>query len=679
MANSTAHKSVARKPEQNTVWSRIRRIACLALALGGVGQVMALPGDLDTSFGSAGKMDWPALETNSAREAIPLADGRMMFVLYTNVYLCPFCPNPPPKYITWLRYRADGSLDSSFGQNGRISAPASIAEQGVEYGFAAAYPDGRVVAKLRTDVIVRWNADGSIDSNFITELTTLRSTGFRISKLLPIRDGRLLLVGYFSGSGGQETISLVMLKVNGAVDPSFGDNGVVLVSEASSINSVVVSPDGQIMTAGVTRDRRGITVGRFNADGTPDTGFAQDGTVTTYIGRDGRALSVPNASDTDIAASGQTIVLQPDGRALVGGQVCRDLRAVCMPVLLRYLANGQLDGSFENGMRSNRWGSTMTVRDIYVRPDGKILTLWDRTIVRFNANGSHDTGYGDNGMVRILSDGSRFLPDGKLFGYGSYIYRYLTDNADQGVVPCTGLWVIDAEKGGPGRGFQIEVQRNLLMMVVNGYEASGAATFHVAGGSYQNGSFSGQLQRYAGGSAIGGSVQAAHLAGSAGQVSLYFSDATHGTIALPGESPKTISKFDFGVPPKTEINVQPLPGLWVIHSEMGAPGRGFMLESQGNHMVMVFDTYTAQGEPTFYFASGPLRMGTTDSVTNWATPLESYAGGPYFGGLRQTAHFVGSIGFAGLFFANGSDSLACLWLPGDIDCRMFSKFDFGLQ
>jgi hypothetical protein len=277
----------------------------------------------------------------------------------------------------------------------------------------------------------------------------------------------------------------------------------------------------------------------------------------------------------------------------------------------------------------------------------------------------------------------RFQPDGKLLAVGDGLKRYLTDNAGQGVVPKTGLWVIDSETGSSGRGFQIEMQRDLLMMVVNGYEASGAATFHVAGGTYANNRFTGDLFRYAGGVAIGtaygppydAAVQPSHVTGSAGKVALQFSDPTHGTITLPGEAPKAFSKFDFGVPPTQDLVLKPVAGLWVISAEAGSPGRGFLLEAQGNSMVMVFDGYTRLGEPTFYYGAAPLSF---DPWNNWTAELGMYAGGTSFGGPARAAHATGSARQARLFFFNATSG--CLLLPGDtVDCRPIRKLDFGLQ
>jgi hypothetical protein len=115
--------------------------------------------------------------------------------------------------------------------------------------------------------------------------------------------------------------------------------------------------------------------------------------------------------------------------------------------------------------------------------------------------------------------------------------------------PEAGLWVVDAENNGQaGRGFQVDVQASTLVLTFYGYNGDGSAQWYLAAGPLNNNSFSGSLEKYAGGAAFGASQVAAHGTGSAGTVSMHFNDATHGTITLPGESPKAISRFSFDRP-----------------------------------------------------------------------------------------------------------------------------------
>ena len=114
--------------------------------------------------------------------------------------------------------------------------------------------------------------------------------------------------------------------------------------------------------------------------------------------------------------------------------------------------------------------------------------------------------------------------------------------------PQTGAWVIDEELDGkPGRGFTLEVQNATLVMAMYAYETNGHPTFYVGAGAYANGASSLTLQRYAGGSPLGviDPIPAVG-AGSPGNVTFQFTSGTKGTMTLPGESPKAITRYEFG-------------------------------------------------------------------------------------------------------------------------------------
>lgn len=114
----------------------------------------------------------------------------------------------------------------------------------------------------------------------------------------------------------------------------------------------------------------------------------------------------------------------------------------------------------------------------------------------------------------------------------------------QDVIPTDGLWSIDAENTGqPGRGFQVETRNGVLAFTYFGYQGVGTSVWYLATGTYANGSFAADLIRYSGGTVLGGLFNPAIAVGNVGQVQLSFSSATKGTITLPGEVAKPISKL----------------------------------------------------------------------------------------------------------------------------------------
>jgi hypothetical protein len=119
----------------------------------------------------------------------------------------------------------------------------------------------------------------------------------------------------------------------------------------------------------------------------------------------------------------------------------------------------------------------------------------------------------------------------------------------QAFAPEAGLWAVDSEVNGqPGRGFQIDLQGSTLVLTFYGYNDDGSAQWYLAAGGLNGTDFSASLEKYRGGMAFGRNPAAAVGAGSAGTVAMSFRDATHGTITLPGETPKSISRLNFARP-----------------------------------------------------------------------------------------------------------------------------------
>jgi hypothetical protein len=114
--------------------------------------------------------------------------------------------------------------------------------------------------------------------------------------------------------------------------------------------------------------------------------------------------------------------------------------------------------------------------------------------------------------------------------------------------PINGLWAVDNEVDGrPGRGFQIETQGDVLVLLVFAYEKSGRGSFYLTSGTLND--FNDGLpllRQYINGSYLGGPIQVATDSGTnPGPVSLRFTDPSHGSIQFPNEPVLSISKFSW--------------------------------------------------------------------------------------------------------------------------------------
>jgi phosphatidylethanolamine-binding protein (PEBP) family uncharacterized protein len=238
------------------------------------------------------------------------------------------------------------------------------------------------------------------------------------------------------------------------------------------------------------------------------------------------------------------------------------------------------------------------------------------------------------------------------------VVAWLAVPAAWAIMPEAGEWVIDAELNGqPGRGFQIDVQDQTILILFMGYRSDGAATWHLASGTASGDTFTGSLDEYAGGTVFGGAEIPAHRVGSAGNVTLTWTDATHGRITLPGEAAKTVSRLRFGGNAPT-AGVRPMNGLWAVDQEIdGNPGRGFHVDQQGTSLVVAFFGYRSDGGAQWYFTAAPY------ADNSFTGSLDQYVGGTAFGAPWKPAAAAGSAGNVRLTFTDPTHGQ--ITLPGE--------------
>ena len=231
--------------------------------------------------------------------------------------------------------------------------------------------------------------------------------------------------------------------------------------------------------------------------------------------------------------------------------------------------------------------------------------------------------------------------------------------------PSDGLWSIDeGNPGDNGRGFQLELRNNVMVLTYYGYNADGKAQWYLAAGNFANGSFSASMERYEGGTYLGGPYSPASLIESVGTVSITFSSSTSGTIILPNEQPKGISKYVWSSTPT--ISSPPSDGLWSIdEGNPGDNGRGFQLELQDSVMVLTYYGYNADGKAQWYLAAGNFANGS------FSASMERYEGGTYLGGPYSPASLIESVGTVSITFS--SSTKGTIILPNE-QPKGISKF-----
>ena len=313
-----------------------------------------------------------------------------------------------------VRYLSDGTFDTSFGVDGKVITNISSGDDGncvVVQDDGKIVLAGNVVAGNNNFALVRYNADGTLDSTFSndgwvsTDLGGIYEEAFSIANVTVNGQSMLLVAGYSGGYNFDRSSALLRYTTNGELDTSFGVGGSVLMKtgSGSDASSMEVLSDGRILVAGQTIDKSSnydITLSRYTADGVLDTNF---GTGAGFIIKDLGGYDQAN-----------DIVVQDDGHIFVTGYSITDITRL---TVLRYTADGVLDHTFgANGQVSLDSPDPSTGRSVTVLADGKILVAGsigsaessDFGLFRFLADGWLDTAFGVNGIVRTDFGGADF-------------------------------------------------------------------------------------------------------------------------------------------------------------------------------------------------------------------------------------------------------------------------------
>jgi len=238
-------------------------------------------GSIDTSFISTTGF-------NSTAETITIqSDGKILvggnFITYQGI-----------SYNRIIRLNADGSIDTSFVVGtGFSSTVLSITSQS----------DGKILVGgsfityqgISYNRIVRLNSNGSIDTSFVVGAGF--SANATINSISIQSDGKIVVGGSFFSYQGISYNRIIRLNADGSIDTSF----IVGIGFSSTVYSVAIQSDGKILAVGIFSTYQDLSYNkiiRLNTNGSIDASF--------YVG-------------TGFSNSVETVVIQPDGSILVGG------------------------------------------------------------------------------------------------------------------------------------------------------------------------------------------------------------------------------------------------------------------------------------------------------------------------------------------------------------------------
>jgi len=226
-------------------------------------------GSPDTGFGVGGRVltDFGGNTDDGAQELVQQPDGKLVAA-----------GSSSNGAFALARYNPDGSLDASFGVGGRVLTRFGGA------GAARALvrqPDGKLVAagiSGATGVgdfsLVRYNADGSLDASFGVNGRVLTDFGGNTDdgaqELVQQPDGKLVAAGRSNASAAERfDVALARYLANGSLDASFGIGGVVRTDFASTTFR------GRLFGLALQTDAKVATAGSSDASGDSDFALAR--------------------------------------------------------------------------------------------------------------------------------------------------------------------------------------------------------------------------------------------------------------------------------------------------------------------------------------------------------------------------------------------------------------------
>jgi uncharacterized delta-60 repeat protein len=308
-------------------------VAAGAAAISGTDLAVArynADGSLDPSFDSDGMLTTDYGFGSSFAQAVAIQpDGKIVAAGFGSATGFDF-------FLT--RYNSNGSLDTSFDGDGKVTFPG-LGSSDNRANSVAVQADGKIVAAGCTScfssssdfALVRYNSNGSLDGSFDGEgnvKTDFAGGDDQAYALAILSDGRLVLAGYVSVSGGVD-FGLARYNADGSLDMTFDGDGKVNSDFSGSSDqayAVAIQTDGKIVTAGraLISGTFDVALARHKNDGSLDTAFSLDGKVTTdFAGNFDQANGVAIQADRKIVVAGFARVSGSDDFALARYTACR--------------------------------------------------------------------------------------------------------------------------------------------------------------------------------------------------------------------------------------------------------------------------------------------------------------------------------------------------------------------
>lgn len=259
-------------------------------------------GSLDSSFGTGGK-EIGTTDNISHITGIKLnKEGKI--VLFGNT-------TAASKNLVVIQLNSDGSPDTNFGTNG--STEVNFGGTEITLSDFAIDGQGRIVIVGQTNAatnpndfaIARLLPDGSLDTTFGTNGKVQLDLGNNLASggIAITRAGKIIILG--SNITGADQMIVAQLNNDGSLDTNFGMNGSTVIGVSSNPRGnggIAINSQGKIYVFG--NDSNIFIVSRLEKDGSLDSSFGNNGTKIIPLN-----VPVDGFGGITIDAQGRIVVL----------------------------------------------------------------------------------------------------------------------------------------------------------------------------------------------------------------------------------------------------------------------------------------------------------------------------------------------------------------------------------
>ena len=289
---------------------------------------------------------------------------------------------------------APGDLDHTFSGDGKVRTdePHSHGIVGV-----AVQSDGKILAlgdSGKVMFVLRYRTNGTIDTSFGSgggaSVAFLHATDVEPGGIALSPSGQVVVVGTTLYSGGAEHMAIAVFTAGGVLDTSFSGDGRAVLSGEARATAVAVRLNGKIVVAGDCG--KGFAVAQLLPAGTLDHGFGTLGRACVHHGITDEAFAVGLDGSGHVVVGGENFdPTNPESKR-------------SNFLLLRLTAAGTIDHTFStDGWVGTRFSPTDHLHGLVVVAGSEVVAVGDATptlahtrfaLAKYTSAGTLDTAFG---------------------------------------------------------------------------------------------------------------------------------------------------------------------------------------------------------------------------------------------------------------------------------------------